>query len=384
MFSKVEMNMGRVNIMPIYFNGGEFVLGRRGLNYQAVLDDFENAKTVRILTYNISKKNYRNELIDALKGVSEDADVVIISNIPARMDYYSNTPAGEKYRKRYKDSFTAYLNRLNPENFQSNPDVAFNFTNHAKIIGTENIVYVGSANYSDESKNNIESGTIIRDKDFIKKLYEEVFPVILEESTPYFEDNFNIFRLFVISSLNKLQLWLKRFDEEIIWTNPNTGIKGLHQNINLDVEDLEDLYSIIDEVSDFSSLLEDTYSETDDEYNDLIDEIAKDISTVDIDWMLNFIETDAELYDFVVFDEEDKTFEYLEDDPDAHDENLDACVERAMERAYDDYETMLFEIEPEIFTLRDGIAKLIEKLDDAHKRTLEFSDKWIADKVDNT
>ena len=370
--------------MPIYFNGGEFVLGRRGLNYQAVLDDFENAKTVRILTYNISKKNYRNELIDALKGVSEDADVVIISNIPARMDYYSNTPAGEKYRKRYKDSFTAYLNRLNPENFQSNPDVAFNFTNHAKIIGTENIVYVGSANYSDESKNNIESGTIIRDKDFIKKLYEEVFPVILEESTPYFEDNFNIFRLFVISSLNKLQLWLKRFDEEIIWTNPNTGIKGLHQNINLDVEDLEDLYSIIDEVSDFSSLLEDTYSETDDEYNDLIDEIAKDISTVDIDWMLNFIETDAELYDFVVFDEEDKTFEYLEDDPDAHDENLDACVERAMERAYDDYETMLFEIEPEIFTLRDGIAKLIEKLDDAHKRTLEFSDKWIADKVDNT
>ena len=370
--------------MPISFNGGEFVLGRRGLNYQAVLDDFENAKTVRILTYNISKKNYRNELIDALKGVSEDADVVIISNIPARMDYYSNTPAGEKYRKRYKDSFTAYLNRLNPENFQSNPDVAFNFTNHAKIIGTENIVYVGSANYSDESKNNIESGTIIRDKDFIKKLYEEVFPVILEESTPYFEDNFNIFRLFVISSLNKLQLWLKRFDEEIIWTNPNTGIKGLHQNINLDVEDLEDLYSFIDEVSDFSSLLEDTYSETDDEYNDLIDEIAKDISTVDIDWMLNFIETDAELYDFVVFNEEDKTFEYLEDDPDAHDEDLDACVERAMERAHDDYETMLFEIEPGIFTLRDGIAKLIEKLDDAHKRTLEFSDKWIADKVDNT
>ena len=370
--------------MPISFNGGEFVLGRGSINYQAVLDDFKNATTVRVLTYNISKKNYRNELIDALKKVSENADVVIISNIPSRMDYYSNTSAGEKYRERYRDSFTAYLDRLNPENFQSNPDVAFNFTNHAKIIGTENIVYVGSANYSDESKNNIESGVIIRDKDFIRKLYEEVFPVILEESTPYFEDNFNVYRLFVISSLNKLQLWLRRFDDEIIWTNPNTSIKSLYQSINLDVEDLEDLYSVIDEVSSFTLLLEDTYSETDDEYNDLINEIISDIATVDIDWMLNFIETDSELYDFVVFDEEEKAIEYIQDDPDAHDENLDACAECAMEKAHDDYETMLFEIEPKIFALRNDIAKLIDKLDDAHKRTLEFSDKWIADKVDNT
>jgi hypothetical protein len=273
---------------------------------------------------------------------------------------------------------------LNPEKFQSNPNVAFNFSNHAKIIGTENIVYVGSANYSDESKDNIESGTIIRDKLFIKKLYEEIFPVILEESTPYFEDNFNVFRLFTISSLNKLQLWLKRFNEEIIWINPNSGIKGLYQNIKLDVEDLENLYSVIEEVSRFISLMEDTYSETDDDYNKLIDEITNDIATVDIDWMLSFIETDSELYNLVVFDEEEKVLGYIQEDPDAHDENLDASVESAMERAHDEYETMLFEIEPGIFALSDGIAKLIEKLDDAHKRSLEFSDKWIADKIDNT
>ena len=37
----------------------------------------------------------------------------------------------------------------------------FNFSNHAKIVGTENIVYIGSANFSNESKNNIESGIII-------------------------------------------------------------------------------------------------------------------------------------------------------------------------------------------------------------------------------
>lgn len=38
---------------------------------------------------------------------------------------------------------------------------------YAKIVGTENIVYIGSANFSNESKNNIESGLIIEDKEFI-------------------------------------------------------------------------------------------------------------------------------------------------------------------------------------------------------------------------
>ena len=45
---------------------------------------------------------------------------------------------------------------------------------------------------------------------------------------------------------------------------------------------------------------------------------------------------------------------------------------------------MLFEIELGIFILRDDIAKLIENLNETHKRMLEFSDKWIADKADNT
>ena len=176
--------------MSIPISGGEVVLGRESMNYQIVLDDFPKANQVRILTYNISKNQYKNELINALKSIKEDADVKIVSNIPSRMPtYFSN--------------FTAYLERLNPENFQSNPEVSFNFANHAKIIGTENILYIGSANYSDESSDNIESGTIITDKVAINRIYEEFFPVIIEESTPYFEDEFNVFRLFVLSMKTK-------------------------------------------------------------------------------------------------------------------------------------------------------------------------------------
>ena len=95
--------------MPIPFNNREFVLGRGSLNYQVVLDDFPKAKQVRVLTYNISKKNYRNELINALKGIPEDADVKIISNIPSRMQNYYNSPAGNRMRENYRESFTIIL-----------------------------------------------------------------------------------------------------------------------------------------------------------------------------------------------------------------------------------------------------------------------------------
>lgn len=89
------------------------------------MDDFANAKQVRILTYNISKKSYRNYLIDAIKTLKKDVDVQIITNIPSRMNFYANSANGEKYKKNYQDTFITYLERLNPENFPSNPVVGF-------------------------------------------------------------------------------------------------------------------------------------------------------------------------------------------------------------------------------------------------------------------
>lgn len=115
--------------MPIPFYGGEFVLGRGEINYRDVLEDFKRAKTIRVLTYNISKKNYRNELIEVLESISENVDVKIISNIPSRMKSYYNSPTGDNIRERYRETYTAYLERLNPENFKSNPEVVFNLKN---------------------------------------------------------------------------------------------------------------------------------------------------------------------------------------------------------------------------------------------------------------
>lgn len=370
--------------MSIPISSGEVVLGRESMNYQRVLDDFPNAKQVRILTYNISKNQYRNELMNSLKSINQDADVKIVSNIPSRMPTYYSTPAGEAMRRGYRNNFTAYLERLNPENFPSNPEVSFNFSNHAKIIGTENILYVGSANYSDESSDNIESGTIITDKDAIKKIFDEFFPAIIDESTPYFEDDFNVFRLFVISMKAKFEKWLYWFDNRLVWTNPNTGKRSIGDYFELDWNGLLELHSNIDELNSFVVHLENTYSEEDEDYNSLIDKILEVYGTISVSWMEDFTITDSELYEFVVFNEEDCAIEILQDDPEAFDENLDDCAERAMSSAHDKYTDMHNEIEEDVIFLRDQIEKVVQFLDRVHERTLQYANKWIAKKVDNT
>ena len=369
------------NTVPI--TNGEVVVGRDFLNYQEVLDDFPNAKCVRILTYNISKNGYRNELMDALKSLSPDVDVKIISNIPSRMASYYNCAAGNSMRKQYRKNFTAYLDRLNPENFKSNPEVSFNFSNHAKIIATDNILYIGSANYSDESQENIESGTLIRDKDAIKRIIDEVFPAIIDESTPYFDDDFNVFRLFVISMEGKFRKWLNWFDMELTWKN-SAGIRGLYDYFKFDADDLECIHMDIEELLGLRSLIENTYSETDEEYNDLVDKIIKAMNKISIEWMIDFTLTDSEFYEFIVYDMDSRIDEFIQENPDAYDENLDACIEEAMDSAHDEYSDMKSNLEEDIFYLRDQIELVVAFLERVHKRTLEYSDKWIAQKVDNT
>lgn len=367
----------------ISINNGEVVVGKDYFNYREVIKDFPNAKKVRILTYNISKKDYKNELLDALKNLSPDVDVKIVSNIPSRMPIYYNSLAGENMRKNSKKNIIAYLERLNPENFTPNTEVRFNFDNHAKIIATENIMYIGSANYSDESKDNIESGTIIRDKQVIQKIFNETFPEIMNESTPYYEDDFNIFRLFATSMENKFEKWLKWFDKELIWESED-GIKRVQEYFKFDSGDLENMHADIDELRGFEILIENTYSETDEEYNELIDRIVQAMKKISVEWLLDFTITDSEFFNYLIYDKDKRIDELIQNDPDAYDENLDTCIERAMDVAQDEYIDMRTSIEEDIVFLRDQVELIVEFLKRVHERTLEYSNRWIVEKVDNT
>lgn len=68
--------------------------------------------------------------------------------------------------------------KLKPESLGLKTTVFFDFSNHGKIIMTDSIVYVGSANYSEESANNTEFGFLSEDKEFIEFINMDVLPDI--------------------------------------------------------------------------------------------------------------------------------------------------------------------------------------------------------------
>lgn len=141
----------------------------------------------------------------------------------------------------------------------------------------------------------------------------------MDESTPYYEDDFNVFRLFSISMENKFTKWIKWFDKELIWKSADET-RMVQEDFKFDSDDVENLHADIEEFRELERLIENTYSETDDEYNELQDE----------------------------------------------------------------YIDMRLAIEEDILFLRDQIELIVEFLKRVHRRTLEYSSKWIAEKVDNT
>lgn len=92
---------------------------------------------------------------------------------------------------------------------------------------------------------------------------------------------------------------------------------------------------------------------------------------VSLGWrILLFI--DSKFYDFVAFDEEDYSIDLIQNDAEAYDENLDACVERAMSTT-EIYQEMRLEIEKDVIFLRDQIEKVVQFLDRVHERTVSYA-----------
>lgn len=142
------------------------------------------AEEITIVTYNISERNAA--LVDGLRMAGQHCKINIITNIPARWETYY----GDAFRAKARDKINLYLSKLNPEKLGIKPEVFFDFSNHGKIIMTNNVAYVGSANYSEESARNTEFGFISRDKDFIAFIQSEILPEIEASAIPYYEYDF--------------------------------------------------------------------------------------------------------------------------------------------------------------------------------------------------
>lgn len=372
-------------MMKLTFSGGEFVCNEGGLNYEAVLEDFNTAGVIRILTYNISKNEKDDKVIDLLKDMPDSVDIQIITNIPSRFPQYYNSKAGDAMRAAFKNNCDVYLRKLNPENFQAPIFSAFNFKNHAKIIGTENIVYIGSANYSNESKYNIETGILIRDKKFISSLYNEFFEKIKDGSIPYFDDDFNTLRLFVVSMETKFKIHYQNLMEKLFYTQQNTDKIGImNTQTYLTRDELYEMEADIDELIGLDGVIEDTYSE-DDEYNDVVDVLVDLYNELNLDWMIQFTMEDSDFCNYVKFDIDEMTNQCLEEySAEAYDEYLEEYVSRAIDDAQDIWEGMKDDLESEAISFLDEIKKIVSTLEVMHEKLVEIATKRISRGIDNT
>jgi len=119
-----------------------------------------------VVTYNISTN--QDQLLAALR--SSDAEIRVITAIPARMNFYAFSDKGQSFRRRAKPAIKLYLDKLAPEEFGSPAIISFCFSNHSKIIMTERIGYIGSANFSEESSKNWECGILVRDPASLRRI----------------------------------------------------------------------------------------------------------------------------------------------------------------------------------------------------------------------
>lgn len=103
----------------------------------------------------------KSNLLEELKKCDEDTEICIVSNIPGRWEKYF----GEWYKNKARKNISLYKSRLSPEKIAEKAEVYFCFSNHAKIVMTNNIAYIGSSNFSEESADNFESGFISKDAD---------------------------------------------------------------------------------------------------------------------------------------------------------------------------------------------------------------------------
>ena len=167
--------------------------------YQDVLDTFDDAIWVDVVTYNLSSHDDR--LLKMLRELPKTVDVRVITNIPKRFDTYY----GDKPKSRFKTMLSNYRAFLAPENFVADATSFFNVSNHSKIVMTDDLAYIGSANFSAESADNFECGVLFSSKAIIEKIREAIVEEIVSFSAPYDLSKIAEVKLFVLRIRKELK-----------------------------------------------------------------------------------------------------------------------------------------------------------------------------------
>lgn len=372
-------------------NDNQAIFGKGDFTYQQVIDDFNNTKFIGILTFNVSQKENSYLLSSLKQACLNGAKAVIITNIPKRFTSYYN----DNYAFAAKKVIDIYKKQLDPRSYEMRLNPYFAFDNHAKIIMTDNIIYWGSSNFSDESSNNFECGSISRNVDLIKYVKETVFPQLQSDSISYYQDNFaaaivNVESLIPICEKAKQSLfnatfapWSDydtNFEEKWFYrTNDNDlTVSFLREYIRafskyekaLDiVDDIIYDYWDLDELPIQAKSLKDLYDEYKHTYDDFIDNIT------------SLFENLEEVARYNVADEACKKIsnDYAME---AYDEKLDYYAEKAMNEAAAEFEDLAKKSKQTVIDALENLDFMIHYLTQLKENLYNILE--INPKIDNT
>lgn len=361
----------------------EFVSGVEKFCFKDVIKDFPNASYINILTFNISKNEV--ELIGAVKKAGmRGVPIKIITNIPGRWNTYRN-----KFRKNNaRDTIKIYERKLNPTSIGKLASVFFKFNNHGKIIMTDNIIYWGSANFSDESKKNYECGTLSRDKKFIDYVNSVIIPDVLKESTSYYDTEYNVCILSMYSAIS----YIHNMFEEI-----HDASYGYFESHAKEIEyfDFHNNYinwtmlkELMETINDYETILEDLIDdlETNEKKADFVKlgKLLKEYTGYISLTNKKVVDLCYELEALARFDSHQYANELLTEEyaGEAYEENLENCVDMATSDASEELEGLIESSENNIKSLLDVLLEYEDSM-------LEFIDKitslaQVNEEIDNT
>lgn len=146
------------------------VLSRDEHGFEAVLADLPNATAVNVLTYSLSGWKEAGKLLGRLRRLPEETSLRVITNIPSSVE-------------RTEEKIEEYKRLLDPKRFRPRLQAYYNLSTHAKVVATENVVYIGSANFS--YPNSLECGLLLRGAWAVGPVVQAVFSAAMVGARPH-------------------------------------------------------------------------------------------------------------------------------------------------------------------------------------------------------
>lgn len=365
-------------------SNAKFVYSKNELGYQEVLDEFKAASEITIITYNISEKN--NALVNALRQAGEHCTINVITNIPSRWETYY----GDTYRDRARQKINLYMTKLKPESLGVKAKVFFDFTNHGKIIMTDSIAYVGSANYSEESAKNTEFGFISKDKDFIDFINSEVVADVQSNAVPYYEYDYTALLLEANIALSAIYNMKNELYEELYRLHDDVDGEWyyyIEHEACLTVYTLEKVNEFVSEACSVASDIYDaidviTNGDEDETIvaNDFYEELLSIASRIE---EVSGFDTLIELSEF---DSAEYINQQLQDEysMEAYEDNLENCIEDASEDAMCKVWDLTQAAKNDADELISELQKFFDKFSEFIENLRIRKTKKISPKIDNT